>query len=210
MPAHRQHQSQTPLPRTTRQEATDDIDRLNELRHPEVHHQWIYHIDHTEGTVLPQTSTRTPYVTDSDASSYRKQPLVTAAASCWTSAAHTQDVAQPPKPQEGTIRLFEQSQRWPRQSTQLPPEKKHSVTPNDYDLETSSLAQSSKEGEWPSTWALPHKQNARKATPSRPTPTPNLLNTNALSRTNCTLKEYPSELPFGRKKDVQAGTHMKS
>ena len=27
--------------------------RINELRHPEVHHQWIYHIEHTEGTVLP-------------------------------------------------------------------------------------------------------------------------------------------------------------
>ena len=31
------------------QEATDDIERINELRHPQVHHHWIYHIDHTEG-----------------------------------------------------------------------------------------------------------------------------------------------------------------
>jgi len=34
------------------QEAIDDIERINELRHPQVHHQWIYHIDHSEGTGL--------------------------------------------------------------------------------------------------------------------------------------------------------------
>ncbi|MFM7983543.1 MAG: hypothetical protein ACKPKO_29875, partial [Candidatus Fonsibacter sp.] len=35
------------------QEAIDDIDRINELRHPRVYHQWTYHIDPTKGTVLP-------------------------------------------------------------------------------------------------------------------------------------------------------------
>ena len=35
------------------QEATDDIERINELRHPQVHHQWTRHIDPTQGAVLP-------------------------------------------------------------------------------------------------------------------------------------------------------------
>ena len=35
------------------QEATDDIERINELRRPQVHHQWTQHIDPTQGAVLP-------------------------------------------------------------------------------------------------------------------------------------------------------------
>ena len=34
-------------------EARDDIERLAELRHPHVDHQWLYHIDPSAGTVLP-------------------------------------------------------------------------------------------------------------------------------------------------------------
>ncbi|MFM7989947.1 MAG: hypothetical protein ACKPKO_62600, partial [Candidatus Fonsibacter sp.] len=35
------------------QEALDDIDRINELRHPRVYHHWTYHMDHTKGTGPP-------------------------------------------------------------------------------------------------------------------------------------------------------------
>ena len=46
------------------QEAIDDIARVNELRHPEVHHQWTHHIDCTQGTVLALTYRKTPSDTD--------------------------------------------------------------------------------------------------------------------------------------------------
>ena len=36
-----------------RQAALGDMDRLAELRHPQVDHRWVYHIDPSEGTVLP-------------------------------------------------------------------------------------------------------------------------------------------------------------
>ena len=35
------------------QEAAYDIGCINDLRHPQVHHLCIYHIDHSEGPVLP-------------------------------------------------------------------------------------------------------------------------------------------------------------
>ena len=36
----------------------DDIDRLAELRHPQVDHQWTYHINSAKGTVLPPNTYR--------------------------------------------------------------------------------------------------------------------------------------------------------
>ena len=40
------------LHKEMQEQATDEIERISELRHPQVHHQWTHHIDPTQGTVL--------------------------------------------------------------------------------------------------------------------------------------------------------------